>query len=113
MGTRPWPCPFLWFSVRSAFCLSFLLLTWSAAAASAELPSDNPNGKARSFSIEGRLVSGAHRQAVAQVPLTLIGVRGPVGSQITDRDGRFGFYGLGEGNYTLELALADGRRGTV
>lgn len=113
MGTRPRPCPFLWFSVRTAFCLSFLLLTWSAAATSTRLPSGNPNGKAPSFSIEGRLVSGAHRQPVARVPLTLIGVRGPVGSQMTDLDGRFGFYSLREGNYTLEFALADGRRGTV
>jgi len=113
MGTRPWPCPFLWFSVRPALCLSFLLLTWNSPAASAGLPSGNPNGKAPSSSIEGRLVGGAHRQPLARVPLTLIGVRGPVGSQMTDRDGRFGFYGLREGNYTLEFALVDGRRGTV
>lgn len=113
MGTRPRPCPFLWFSARVAFCLGFLLPAWSVASVAAAAPPDSPNGRAPSFSIEGQLVSGAHRQPVTNVPLTLIGVRGPVGSQVTDRDGRFGFYGLREGSYTLEFALADGRRGSV
>ena len=113
MGTRPWPCPFWWFSVRSAFSVGFLLLTMACVAASATPVPDNPANKTRSFSIEGCLVSGGYGQPVPRVPLTLMGVRGLAGRQITDHAGRFGFYGLREGNYTLEVALPDGRRGTV
>jgi TolA-binding protein len=113
MGTSLWPCPALRLCFRSAFCLSFLLLVADVPVALATMHSTSPNGKAQSFSIAGRLVSGARRQPLAQVPITLIGVRGPVGTQMTDRDGRFAFYGLREGGYTLEFPLADGRPGSV
>lgn len=113
MRTRLWPCPLFRFSFRSAFCLSFLLLVANVPGRLGAMPSPAPNGKPQSFSITGRLVSGAQREPVAYAHLTLIGVRGPVGSQITDHDGRFGFYNLGEGSYTLEFALASGRRGSV
>jgi thioredoxin-like negative regulator of GroEL len=111
MGTRPWPRPVVRLA-RSAFSLSFLLFAWHASTAAGN-PVDNPDTRPQSYSIAGRLVSGPQRQPVAQVTLTLVGVRGPVGSQITDGDGRFQFHGLREGNYSLEIALADGRRVTL
>lgn len=113
MGTSLWPCPVLRLCFRTAFRLSFLLLVAPVPAAPAAIPSASLNGKAQSFSIAGRLVSGARRQPLAQVQVTLVSVRGPVGNQITDRDGRFAFYGLREGAYSLEFPLADGRPGSV